>query len=156
MNPTILALDASSTMLGYCLYDGAVLASGEIALKHDDIAERCRLAFAQFNGLLELYGFHGIDVVAIEAPVAHYAKAVIPQARVSGALMCAARLKDLHVVEVAPALAKAALCGRGNAPKNEMQVVAWRLHGVRGEHAADALGVALASVKMVTVEGQAA
>ncbi len=32
ITPTILAIIASSTMLGYCIYDGAVFASGEIAL----------------------------------------------------------------------------------------------------------------------------
>jgi hypothetical protein len=71
MNPLILAIDASSTMLGYCLYDGAVIASGEIALKDDDIAVRCRLAYAQLNRLLELYARP--DVLAIESPVARSA-----------------------------------------------------------------------------------
>lgn len=155
MQPTILALDASSTQIGFCLYDGAVLASGEIALKHADIAERCRLAYAHFNGLLELYGFHGIDLVALEAPASPHKGALIPQCRVSGALMVAATLAGLLVVEVAPQHAKQALAGKGNASKLEMQAAAWERYGVRGEHASDALGVAL-GVRGVSVERQAA
>ena len=148
--PTILALDASSTMIGFCLYDGAVLAHGEIALKHTDIAERCRLAYAQFNGLLELYPLP--DVVAIESPVARFGSAVIAQARVSGALLCAASLAQLLVVEITPAAAKKALANYGNASKELMQACAWEHYGVRGEHASDALGVALATVGKVTIE----
>lgn len=152
--PTILALDASSTTIGYCLYDGAVLASGQIALKADDIAERCRLAYAQLNGLLELY--ERPDVIAIESPVARYGSAVIAQARVSGALLCAASLAQLMVVEVTPQAAKKALTGRGNADKGLMQSRAGFKYGITGEHASDALGVALAAVNLVTVERQAA
>lgn len=148
--PTILALDASSTTIGYVVYDGAIIASGEILLKDSDIAERCRLAYAHLNGLLELYPLP--DVIAIESPVARFGGAVIAQARVSGALLCAASLKGLMVVEVAPQLAKKALTGKGNASKVDMMTAAWPRYGVRGEHAADALGVALHAVKMVTVE----
>lgn len=156
MTPTILAIDSSSVMLGYCLYNGAVLASGEIALKDPDIAVRCRLAFAQFNGLLELYALHQIDVIAIESPVFGQAKSLIPQARVSGALMVAASLAGLLVLEVTPAAAKKALSGYGGASKALMQATAWERYGVRGEHAADSLGVALAACKLVQVERQAA
>lgn len=147
---TILALDASSTTIGYCFYDGTVIASGEIRLQSDHIAERCRLAYAQFNGLLQLYPLP--DVVAIESPVARYAGAVIPQARVSGALMVAATLVGLMVIEIEPQKAKYALTGKGNAGKPEMQEVAWRAFGIRGEHAADALGIALAAYNLVSIE----
>jgi len=151
---TILALDASSTTIGYCLYDGTVLDHGEIKLSGADIADRCRLAFAQFNGLLALYPLP--DVIAIESPVARFGSAVIAQARVSGALLCAASLKHILVVEVAPQLAKKALTGRGNADKAAMMAAARERYGVRGEHASDALGVALAARGMVEVERQAA
>jgi len=153
--PTILALDASSTMIGYCVYDGTIVASGEIALKHTDIAVRCRLAFAQFNGLIELYPLP-FDVIAIESPVARFGSAVIAQARVSGALLVAASLAQLMVVEVAPAAAKKALAGKGNADKKLMQAAAWERYGVRGEHAADAVGIALAAAPLVRAERMAA
>lgn len=152
MHATILGIDASSTTIGYCLYDGAVLASGELILKSSDIAERCRLAFAQFNGLVELYAQYQIDVIAIESPASPHKGALIPQCRVSGALMVAASLKHLMVIEIPPQKGKQALVGIGNAGKSAMQAVAWARYGVQGEHAADALGIALAAVKLVTVD----
>lgn len=152
-NATILALDASSTTIGWCVYDGQVLAHGEVGLTGDDIAWRCRQALKWLHAHLGAYP--AVDCVAIEGPVAQYASAVIPQARVSGALMAAAALKHLHVIEVAPTEAKKALAGNGNAKKQLMQTKA-AVYGVTGEHASDALGVALAAAPGVQVVGRAA
>ena len=147
--PTILGLDASSTMIGYCLLSGGqVTAHGELKLTGADIADRCRQAHAALGLLLATHP--DVDCVAIEAPVGQFTKAVIPQARVSGALMATARLKGLHVVEVSPAAAKRRLAGHGNATKEEMQRAAAG-YGVCGEHAADAVGVALAAAGKVEV-----
>ncbi len=148
MSATILALDASSTSIGWVVFDGTVRDHGEIALRGSDTADRCRQAHAALN--LILANHPDIDVIALESPVGRFVKAVIPQARVSGALLATAALRCLHVVEVTPSQAKYALAGRGNAPKDEMQVCA-RARGVIGEHASDALGVALACVGMVSV-----
>jgi Holliday junction resolvasome RuvABC endonuclease subunit len=151
--PTILALDASSTMLGYVVYDGSVFAFGEIALSGADIADRCRQAHISLDTLLKT--MCAVDVIAIEAPVAFHAKAVIPQARVSGALLACAALRSYLVVEVTPNAAKKALAGQGNADKTAMQQAAAE-YGVTREHAADVLGVALAALGVVTVERRAA
>lgn len=148
MNPSILALDASSTTIGWCLYEGAPTDHGEITLKSDDIAERCRQAHAALQ--LILANHPAIDCVAIESPVGRYIKSLIPQARVSGALLAVAALKGLHVVEVTPTAAKRALTGSGAAPKLTMRQQA-ALRGVFGEHAADALGVALGALGRVRV-----
>jgi Holliday junction resolvasome RuvABC endonuclease subunit len=153
MNPTILALDASSTSIGWCLYDGAVRDHGEVLLRGSDIADRCRQAHAALG--LILANHPGVDCLAIEAPVSRFAKAVIPQARVSGALMACAALKTLHVVEVTPSQAKKALTTSGSADKHSMQMAALA-YGVRGEHASDALGVALACVARVSVVDEVA
>ena len=153
ITPCILGLDASSVAIGWVIYNGAVIASGEVALKHDDIAERCRLAYAALSLILVTYP--GADAIALEAPASRFKKSLIPQCRVSGALMACASLSGLLVVEVTPSQAKWALCSKGNAGKAEMQVCA-RCWGVTGEHAADSLGVALAAVSMITVERQAA
>ena len=153
--PTILALDASSTHLGYCVYHRTVLASGEVALQSIDIAVRCKLAYDWLTTFLAQYP-HRPDALAIESPVSRFAKALIPQARVSGALLCAASMAGLLVVEVTPSQAKRALTGKGAASKTAMMTAAWSWYGVRGEHAADALGVALASLGMVKVEREAA
>jgi Holliday junction resolvasome RuvABC endonuclease subunit len=153
MNPTILALDASSTAIGWCLYDGAVRDHGEVQLRGDDIADRCRQAHAALG--LILANHPDVDCVALESPVMFRAKGLIPQCRVSGALMACAALKTLHVVEVTPTEAKKALTGYGSASKVLMQIDAER-YGVAGEHASDALGVAIAAARMVSVVDEAA
>lgn len=152
--PIILGLDASSTTIGWCLIEGqTVLDFGEIALRHDDIAERCRLAWAALNTVLELCERRGLrpDLVALESPVGRYAKSVIPQARVSGALLALCALQGLLVVEVTPGQGKFALCHTGKADKALMQANAAD-RGVRGEHASDALGVALVGLGKVEIE----
>lgn len=154
VTPTILALDASSTQIGYCLYDGRVFAFGEIALSGTDIADRCRQAHAALN--LVLINHPDVDLLAIEAPASRFKKSLIPQCRVSGALMACAALRGFLVVEVTPAAAKRALTGTGTASKELMQVFAAQRFWVTGEHAADALGVALSAVQVATVERQAA
>lgn len=148
MSIVILALDASSTTIGWCVYDDGPREHGEIALTGNDIAERCRQAYAAL-GLL-LLNHADVDVIALESPVARYVKALIPQARVSGAILTAAALKQIPVIEIAPSRAKYALAGKGNADKAAMQAAAWRC-GVEGEHASDALGIALACVPAVEV-----
>lgn len=148
MTPTILALDASSTAIGWCIYDGAVIDHGEVQLRGSDIADRCRQAHAGLN--LILVNHPDVDVVAIESPAGFHKKGLIPQCRVSGALMACAGLKLLHVIEVTPTEAKKALTRRGDAGKIDMQVAALA-YGVSGEHASDAVGVALAAVARVEV-----
>jgi len=150
-HPIILALDASSTSIGYCVYGGGVIDSSEITLTGKDIAQRCRQAHAALGLILEAHP--EIDVIAIEAPVARFAKSVIPQARVSGALFALAGLRDINIIEISPTEAKRALTGKGNADKHMMQSAA-AAYDVTGEHAADALGVALAAVPRVVVVAQ--
>jgi Holliday junction resolvasome RuvABC endonuclease subunit len=144
----ILALDASSTNIGWVLYAGQVLDHGEHRLQGDDIAVRCQTAYDILALLLDR--FPQIDCLAIEAPIARFAKAVIPQARVSGALLTLAAQRWKHVIEITPTKAKRALAGKGNAKKQLMQASAAE-YGVSGEHASDALGVAMAASTMVEV-----
>lgn len=147
--PILLAIDASSTNLGWVvLDDGAVRDHGEARLTGADVNDRCRQAHAYVSALLRCHP--DVDAVAIESPVGRFVKAVIPQALVSGAIRTAARLVDLHVVDVAPTEAKRALVGAGAASKTLMQACADK-RGVRGEHAADALGVGLAAARRVEV-----
>lgn len=147
--PRILAIDASSTMLGWVLWQaGRVLAYGEHVLTGADIAERCRQAYNWLWSLLERYDQP--DALAIESPVSRYGGAVIPQARVSGALLALASQRNILTCEIAPPAAKLALAERGKATKEEMQKAA-QVYGVSGEHAADAVGVAIAAAKIVQV-----
>lgn len=146
---TILGLDASSVCIGWCiLQNGRALVHGEIKLPADNIAARCEAAQRE---LILLLDEAPIDAVAIESPVALYGSAVIQQARVSGALLAMCHLREIVWLEIEPTKAKKALTGKGNAKKPEMQEKAADYH-VYGEHASDALGVALAAVGRVVVE----
>ena len=145
--PYILALDISSTAVGLVFYhDGRVLDLAEWQLQ-GDIAERCKLAYNRFYAALERYP--QIDVLAIESPVLRFA-GCIPQIRVSGAILTLAGQRNLPLGEVSPAQAKRALTGTGSASKQLMMAYA-AVYGVCGEHASDALGVALSALKRVEV-----
>lgn len=146
-DPYILALDISSTAVGLVFYHGAVLDHAEWALK-GDIAERCKLAYNRFYVALERYA--QIDCLAVEGPASRFKKSLIPQCRVSGAILALAGQRGLPFVEVSPTAAKFALAGIGNCSKDTMQSRA-SAYGVVGEHASDALGVCLASLKRIQV-----
>ena len=149
---TILGIDASSTMIGWCiLQDGRAIKHGEIKLPAANIAARCEAAQRELILLLDACP---IDALAIESPVARFASAVIPQARVSGALLAMCHLRDVAWLEIEPAKAKRAATGKGNASKDEVQAAAAE-YAVFGEHAADAWAIALAAVGRVVVEAVA-
>lgn len=150
---TILALDASSTTVGWVLFDqGVVRDHSEIRLADRDIHDRLSAVSRVVGNLLDdlLRHERGIDAVAIESPVGRFTKAIIPQAFVSGVIRLEAHRRGLAIVDIAPAEAKQALTGKGNADKSMMRGAAL-VWGVNGEHAADAVGVALAAVRKVQV-----
>lgn len=147
-NPIILSLDLSSTTIGWVIHDGAVRDQGCVVLTGKDIADRCRQAFAAVGLMIEAHP--DVDCVALESPVARFAKAVIPQARVSGAVLARLALFGLHTIEVTPSQAKRQLTGMGDASKGEMMAAA-ACYGVTGEHASDALGIALFALSRVKV-----
>lgn len=145
----ILGLDCSSTMIGWVVWDGTVRAFGEAELgKKRELSDRCRLAYALIGLLIETHP--DIDCIGIESLVARFAKAVIPQACVHGAVLTRVALFGLHAIEITPSSAKERLGGSGSASKEVMQEAA-AAYGVRGEHASDALGVALAAAAKVQV-----
>lgn len=149
MKYSILALDASSTNIGWILWSGKVRAKGTIKLPaKEHIADRCLRAYREMDNLLQLWR---PDVIAIESPVARFAKALIPQARVSGAILARCALSSILVHEVTPTEAKSVLTGRGNADKALMIEFASE-YGISDEHQADALGIALAACKVITAE----
>ena len=149
---TILGLDASSTMIGFCLLqNNRVLSHGEIKLPAANIAARCEAAQRELILLLDACP---CDAVAIEAVVWRFPNSTIPQSFVHGAILAMCHLHDIAWLEIEPAKAKRALCGRGNGSKEDMQLMAAD-YGVYGEHASDSLGVALAAVGRVVVEAVA-
>jgi Holliday junction resolvasome RuvABC endonuclease subunit len=170
----ILALDISSTAIGWCLRNSAVVSHGVVRLDPKQcIGARC---VAARNEITDLLLWRRPDVLAIESPVARFAKAIIPQCRVSGALLELAARLDVLACEVTPAAAKLALVGDGGASKQQMLEAAAEHFGYKDralayvkqrgdwcavsdgvvvfwEHEADALGVAICAAGMVEVVG---
>lgn len=162
-----LGLDMSSTCIGWAVADcDAIIAYGHADLP-GDIAARCERGATEVLRLLDDYA---PALVVIESPVARFAKAVIPQARVSGAVLAVLASRRALWHEVPPSVAKALLAGSGAATKREMVAAAAQrlclgaveLRTHRGkvvtvgltEDEADAIGLALAGahVKVVTKE----
>lgn len=173
MNAFILGLDISSNAIGYVLRDSVVMDRGVIRLdSRSVIGARCVAARDALSAILDLYV---VDAIAVESPVARFAKAVIPQARMSGCLLELAERRGILTCEITPSAAKLALAEDGAASKEQMLRAAashfgyeaealayikrrgdWMAltssAGVYSEHEADALGVALAAAKIVSVE----
>lgn len=146
----ILALDMSSTTIGLC-YDGKQF---ETILLAGDIAERCKRAARMIHAWLVLWP--DVDLVVIESPVARFASAVIPQARVSGAVLAELSREHIAWVELPPQAAKMALTGKGNANKEQMVVAAQeQTQQTLNEHQADAYGLWKAGMRL-RVESEAA
>jgi Holliday junction resolvasome RuvABC endonuclease subunit len=126
---TILGLDASSTCIGYALLiDGHIERYGHYDIaKTSDIAHRCELARVWAVGALETFA---PTLVLIESPVGRHTKAVIPQARVSGAILSALSAAQALYAEVTPGQGKQALTGSGNANKYAMLAAAGRMLGM--------------------------
>jgi Holliday junction resolvasome RuvABC endonuclease subunit len=158
----ILGLDMSSTCIGYALLGGPEPLWGHQALHGADIGPRCAAAADLVVGLLEQ---HRPALVVIESPVARFAKAVIPQARVSGAVLAVLAQRRALWAEVTPTRAKQVLCGNGTATKREMTGIRTRHgkvaltdgnHDVLTEDEADAYALALVGQAMRVVTKGAA
>ncbi len=145
----LLALDASSTNIGWVLLrDDDVEAHGTIVLKGDQRQRLC-LTETLIDGLIKK---HAPDGIAYEGPTRTFQSAIIAQQRVVGVILLTVNRLGMVDVEIAPAAAKKALTGKGNAKKPQMiAAAAAHLSGVYDEHAADALGVALAAFPRFTV-----
>jgi Holliday junction resolvasome RuvABC endonuclease subunit len=113
-----LGLDASSTHIGWVLLeDGVGRWRGVITLKDKSIAKRCLVARRAVAQLIESWK---PDRVGIESPVGRFAGAVIPQARVSGAVLSVIEEANLPWHDIAPKEAKKALASSGTADKEKM------------------------------------
>jgi hypothetical protein len=108
--PNILALDISSTWLGWCYLqpDRAPLAKSiALGTSKNDIADRCAKAQAEVGLLLAACG--SIDCVAIEAPVAQYASSIIAQCRVAGAVLAELDMENENIAALAHTLCPAGI-----------------------------------------------
>lgn len=173
----LLALDASSTTLGYVLYDGRVVSEHGTYCFPGDLL--MRLSYAEYE-LTQLIQRLAPDAIAYEGPAWAHRNTAIACLQMLGVLRLAAHRAGVLDLEIAPNEGKRALFGKGKADKEAMiraaaghlaprqAVVVLCKRGTWGgyipgveqllydEHAADALGVAMAAHGKVKKEGVAA
>lgn len=120
-----IALDVSSVTIGWVsAEDGQRRFSGtyDLGTTDEPIQMRCWRAYQFVRGLI--LSWKGTEYVAIESPGGRFQKGVIPQVRVSGAVMTAAQELGVNVVEVSATEGKKALTGTGKADKRAMLIAA--------------------------------
>jgi hypothetical protein len=110
-----IALDASSVALGWVLMNEGKPRFGGTYKLTGSIGKKCLGAYTGVLGLLDTWP--GTLYVAIESPASRFKGALIPQARVSGAIFMAAEERGVRVIEVAPTAAKKAATGKGTSDK---------------------------------------
>lgn len=145
MSTTILALDASSTTIGYAVVVEQKPIHVSTAVLRGSIGARIDAAEQLLARLLAKWS---PAMLAIEAP-AYHAKplALIAQQRVAGVLLLLAYRSAIPVVEIPPSEVKKTFTGSGTASKEQMQQVAKLWSGLAcDEHGADALAVAWAAM----------
>jgi crossover junction endodeoxyribonuclease RuvC len=109
------------------------------------LAERLRILF---EGVNEVLGRHAVDSVAVEGVFyAKNARTSLVLGHARGAILLAATLADLPVIEYSPAEVKSAVCGTGRATKEQVQYMVQQLlrlrEAPRPADAADGIAIAL-------------
>ncbi len=146
----VLGVDPGSTVTGYGLVE---MVAGKLGYCHDeqfklparaDIATKLTLLFDHTTGLLEKYR---PDQFAVEGVFyGSNVKSMLVLGEARGAVMVAVARFGLAVNEYPPSQVKQAVVGYGRAGKEQVQHMVKLLlkqDRLAGEHAADALAVAI-------------
>lgn len=113
-----IALDASSTTIGWCLGEDEKPVFWGTKKLEGDLSARMLSAHQFTHELIQTWG---LARVAIEAPAFAFKGSGIPQVRVSGAILLAVIMRDLPWRDVSPSMVKLSIAGTGKASK--LQVV---------------------------------
>jgi crossover junction endodeoxyribonuclease RuvC len=145
----ILGIDPGSRLTGYGVIDaeGASLVhvvSGALRVAGRDLGERLK---SIFEGVGDIVQRHQPQQMAIEQVFLYRnADSALKLGQARGAAICATVLNAVPVHEYTPAQVKAAVVGKGNAAKEQVQYMMrllLRLPGAPQADAADALAVAV-------------
>lgn len=162
---TVLGIDASSSVIGYCVltfnnrlnpaFDNQTeptysicLASLKLSSKQP-IQRRCAEGYKLARELGARYGKPPIGAIGIEDAVAKYANAIMQQSRVVGAMLAAFDQLGYQCETFAPKAGKKILSGSGVAGPDQMITAAREFTSQPvDEHSAHALGIALARLDL--------
>ncbi len=146
----VLGVDPGSTVTGFGLVEQK---SGKLIYRHDeqlklparaDVGRKLALLYDQTAALLEEYQPEQVAFEGIFYGSNVKSMLVLGQAR--GAVMVAAARYGLEIFEYPPATVKQTVAGYGKAGKDQIEHMVKKLlkvEKVTGEHAADALAVAI-------------
>lgn len=148
----ILGVDPGTVTTGF----GLIAAEGRASFSVVDygcirpprgapLSHRYRILYESVTRLLETYQ---PEAVAVETQFIHKnPQSGIKLGMARGVIILAAALREIPIFEYAPARAKLAIVGKGNASKQQVQGMVQRLlalsHPPEPEDAADALALAL-------------
>ena len=156
---TILGIDPGTNLLGFGIVrvDEAsrpnYVDMGVLDLRRmPDPYQKLEIIFEKVGALCEL---HHPDDMAIESPFyGRNAQVIFKLGRAQGAAMIAAISRDIPVFEYAPRKAKMAVCGNGDASKEQVSMMVQKTLGISiGEKyldATDALALAMCHYYQLT------
>lgn len=159
----VLGVDPGTSTTGYGVVvrggDGAVslLECGVVRVEaRRDLAWRLREIY---QGICEVLDRHSPEVVAVEGIFyGRNVRTTVVLGHARGAILLAATLRDLPVVEYSPAEVKSAIVGTGRATKEQVQYMVQRLLRLktppRPADAADAVAVALCHCYAAALPGK--
>lgn len=157
----ILGIDPGTSKAGYGLVEQSsdriyLVVSGEITSRpNDPISKKLKEIFLKVQELIETCR---PDAIAVENSFLHKnVQTVVRLGQARGAVLIAAEILSVPVVEYTPREVKLALVGYGGAEKEQMQ---WMLKKILGEglvpdshHATDAIAVAICHLHSARING---
>ena len=156
----VLGVDPGSSVTGYGLVENI---SGQLNYCHDeqlklppkaDVGEKLALLYDHTTELLTKYKPDQLAVEGIFYGSNVKSMLVLGQAR--GAVMVAGAKFDLSIHEYPPTLVKQAVVGYGKATKEQVQHMVkllLKVQTITGEHAADALAIAICHHHQARLQG---
>jgi len=156
----VLGVDPGTATTGYGVVaragDGAVSLL-ECGVIRTDASEALPRRLREiYEGIGDVIARHAPDIVAVEGVFyARNARTTVVLGHTRGAILPAAALRDLPVVEYSPAEIKSAIVGTGRATKEQVQYMVQRLLRLKTApkpaDAADAVAVALCHCYAITL-----
>lgn len=150
----VLGVDPGTASTGYGVVlrrSGRLTAlDGGVVVTRPDLAPERRLAIIHAR-IADLIEQHEVDAVALEELYfGHNVRSAFAVGHARGAAMLAAGQRDIPCASYTPQQVKAAVCGHGHAPKEQVARMVQSLLGLTElptpDHASDALAVAVCHV----------
>lgn len=148
----VLGVDPGAGTTGYGVVvrlGGGVVSLVECGVVRTDPAHALARRLRDIHdGIADVLARHAVEVVAVEGVFyGRNARTTVVLGHARGAVLLAAALRDVNVVEYSPAEIKNAVCGTGRATKEQVQYMVQQMlrlkHPPQPNDAADGVAAAL-------------